>query len=143
MRRSDNNGLNYCKHCYGFSSKNLKTFLGKSSRLFVYFSLFSPPRGQLARKKQIQIMAEPMGKLKSNSLLFALAFGEEGRAGGVCPVPPRQLPYRWAAAGTSLCPDRESLLSPKSRDSDGFRSFSLFTLIFLQVIRIRAEISDL
>lgn len=106
-------------------------------------SLFSPPRGQLARKKQIQIMAEPMGKLKSNSLLFALAFGEEGRAGGVCPVPPRQLPYRWAAAGTSLCPDRESLLSPKSRDSDGFRSVSLFTLVFLQVIRIWAEISDL
>lgn len=49
-------------------------------------SLFSPPRGQLVREKQIEIMAEPIGKLKSNLPLFALAFGEEGRAGG-CPVP--------------------------------------------------------
>lgn len=51
-------------------------------------SLFSPPRGQLVRKKQIEIMAEPIGKLKSNLLLFALAFGEEGRAGAAAPFPP-------------------------------------------------------
>lgn len=31
-------------------------------------------------------MAEPMGKLKSNLLLFALAFGEEDRAGGAAPA---------------------------------------------------------
>lgn len=53
-------------------------------------SLFSPPRGQSVRKKQIQIMIEPVGKVKSNLLLFALAFGEEGRAGGL-PRSPRQL----------------------------------------------------
>lgn len=51
-------------------------------------SLFSPPRGQLVGKKQIQIMAEPIGELKSNLLLFALAFGEECRAGGAAPFPP-------------------------------------------------------
>lgn len=47
-----------------------------------------------------------MGKLKSNLLLLALAFGEEGWAGGAASPPPRcrQLPCRWATAGTSPCP---------------------------------------
>lgn len=40
-----------------------------------------------------------MGKLKSNLLLFVLAFGEEGGQ----PLPyHRQLPYRWAAEGRVL-----------------------------------------
>lgn len=73
-------------------------------------------------------MAEPMGKLKSKLLLFALAFGEEGRAGGAAPPAPpprrRQLPYRWEAAGTSPCPARGSPRSPKLGDSGGFRRCS-------------------
>lgn len=67
-------------------------------------SLFSPPRGQLARKKQIQIMAEPMGKLKSNSLLFALAFGEEGRAGGGLPRSPQAAAVQVGGCGDESLP---------------------------------------
>lgn len=69
-------------------------------------SLFSPPRGQLVRKKQIQIMAEPIGKLKSNLLLFALDFGKECRAGGL-PRSPQA-----AAVQVSGCGD-ESLPCPR------------------------------
>lgn len=76
-------------------------------RVYLFISsFFSPPRGQLVRKKQIQIMAEPMGKLKSNLLLFALAFGEEGRAGGL-PRSPQA-----AAVQVGGCRD-ESLPCPR------------------------------
>lgn len=86
-------------------------------------SLFSPPRGQLVREKQIEIMAEPIGKLKSNLPLFALAFGEEGRAGG-CPVPPGWLRGRVPALPASpFCP-RES------RDSHGSGAFPYLHMSF-------------
>lgn len=66
----------------GLALKTSKTSSANPRVCLFISSLFPPPRGQLVGKKQIQIMAEPMGKLKSNLLVFALAFGEEGRAGG-------------------------------------------------------------
>lgn len=69
-----------------------------------------------------------MGKLKSNLLLFALAFGEEGRAGGApLPPPPAAGSCRTGGRlrGQVLALDRGSPRSPKLGSSSGFRRFSL------------------